>query len=105
MIIDAHLDLAFNALQLRRDLTTPVEEIRRQFKEIPGLMEGTGQPDYNVCINIATVGALFERKNVVGLYDGNLAYADAEFGRVVEALLPGPGHLFCQPALCLHRPL
>jgi K(+)-stimulated pyrophosphate-energized sodium pump len=37
-----------------------IEEIRRQFREIPGLMEGTGQPDYNACINIATVGALKE---------------------------------------------
>ncbi|MBC8225144.1 sodium-translocating pyrophosphatase [Candidatus Bathyarchaeota archaeon] len=37
-----------------------IEEIRRQFREIPGLMEGTGQPDYNACINIATVGALRE---------------------------------------------
>ena len=37
-----------------------IEEIRRQFREIPGLMEGTGQPDYNVCINIATKGALKE---------------------------------------------
>jgi K(+)-stimulated pyrophosphate-energized sodium pump len=37
-----------------------IEEIRRQFKEIPGLMEGTGQPDYSACINIATRGALRE---------------------------------------------
>jgi K(+)-stimulated pyrophosphate-energized sodium pump len=37
-----------------------IEEIRRQFREIPGLMEGTGKPDYNACINIATVGALKE---------------------------------------------
>ncbi|MEE8354515.1 MAG: sodium-translocating pyrophosphatase [Candidatus Bathyarchaeia archaeon] len=37
-----------------------IEEIRRQFREIPGLMEGTGIPDYNACINIATVGALKE---------------------------------------------
>ena len=37
-----------------------IEEIRRQFREIPGLMEGTGQPDYNACINIATKGALKE---------------------------------------------
>ncbi len=37
-----------------------IEEIRRQFREIPGLMEGTGQPDYNACINIATRGALKE---------------------------------------------
>ena len=37
-----------------------IEEIRRQFKEIPGLMEGTGHPDYTACINIATRGALRE---------------------------------------------
>jgi K(+)-stimulated pyrophosphate-energized sodium pump len=37
-----------------------IEEIRRQFREIPGLMEGTGQPDYDACISIATMGALKE---------------------------------------------
>ena len=31
-----------------------IREIRRQFKEIPGLMEGTAQPDSNRCIEIAT---------------------------------------------------
>ncbi len=37
-----------------------IEEIRRQFKEIPGLMEGTGTPEYGKCVNIATKGALTE---------------------------------------------
>ncbi|HUS78306.1 MAG TPA: sodium-translocating pyrophosphatase [Patescibacteria group bacterium] len=37
-----------------------IEEIRRQFREIPGLMEGTGKPDYAACVNIATTGALRE---------------------------------------------
>ena len=37
-----------------------IEEIRRQFREIPGLMEGTGRPDYVACVNIATKGALRE---------------------------------------------
>ena len=37
-----------------------VEEIRRQFKEIPGLMEGTGKPDYDRCIDISTQAALRE---------------------------------------------
>lgn len=37
-----------------------IEEIRRQFREIPGLMEGEGKPDYSACINIATRGALRE---------------------------------------------
>ncbi|HDJ21869.1 MAG TPA: sodium-translocating pyrophosphatase [Candidatus Bathyarchaeota archaeon] len=37
-----------------------IEEIRRQFKEIPGLMEGTATPEYQKCISIATTGALRE---------------------------------------------
>ena len=34
-----------------------VKEVRRQFKEIPGLMEGTGRPDYARCVEISTAGA------------------------------------------------
>ena len=35
-----------------------IEEIRRQFREIPGLREGTAEPDHNKCIDIATTSAL-----------------------------------------------
>lgn len=35
-----------------------IEEIRRQFREIPGLMEGKADPDYATCIDIATTAAL-----------------------------------------------
>ncbi|MBT3549283.1 MAG: sodium-translocating pyrophosphatase [Gammaproteobacteria bacterium] len=35
-----------------------INEIRRQFKEIPGLLEGTGKPDNGKCIEIATTAAL-----------------------------------------------
>jgi len=35
-----------------------IKEIRRQFKEIPGLMEGTAKPDSDKCIDIATTAAL-----------------------------------------------
>ena len=37
-----------------------VEEVRRQFKEIPGIMEGTGKPDTERCIEIATNASLKE---------------------------------------------
>jgi K(+)-stimulated pyrophosphate-energized sodium pump len=35
-----------------------IKEIRRQFKEIPGLLEGTGKPDTARCVDIATTAAL-----------------------------------------------
>ena len=37
-----------------------VEEVRRQFKEIPGLLEGTARPDTKTCIQISTQGAIKE---------------------------------------------
>ncbi|MDD3711157.1 MAG: sodium-translocating pyrophosphatase [Patescibacteria group bacterium] len=37
-----------------------ITEIRRQFREIPGLMEGTGKPEYNRCVDISTKAALRE---------------------------------------------
>ena len=37
-----------------------IEEVRRQFREIPGIMEGKGDPDYDQCVAISTKAALKE---------------------------------------------
>ena len=37
-----------------------IEEVRRQFKTIPGIMEGKGKPDYSSCVEISTQAALKE---------------------------------------------
>ena len=47
-------------LAVGRNAERMVEEVRRQFKEIPGLMEGKAKPDYARCVDIATKGALKE---------------------------------------------
>lgn len=39
-----------------------VEEVRRQFREIPGILEGEAKPDYETCISISSQGALKEMR-------------------------------------------
>jgi len=47
-------------LGVQKNAARMIEEVRRQFKEIPGLMEGKTKPDYAKCVDIATKGALEE---------------------------------------------
>jgi K(+)-stimulated pyrophosphate-energized sodium pump len=47
-------------LAVGRNAERMVEEVRRQFKEIPGLMEGKAKPDYARCVDIAAKGAIEE---------------------------------------------
>jgi K(+)-stimulated pyrophosphate-energized sodium pump len=74
-----------------------VNEIRRQFKEIPGLLEGTGKPDPARCVDIATKGALKRMivpglvavimPPVVGFWMGPVALAGALAGATVSGVL------------------
>lgn len=60
LFLGAALPLIFSAMTIGavgRVARQMVEEVRRQFKEIPGLMAGTGIPDYARCVAIATRGA------------------------------------------------
>jgi K(+)-stimulated pyrophosphate-energized sodium pump len=60
IFIGAMMVLVFSAMTLKavgRAAGSMVEEVRRQFKEMPGIMEGTTKPDYARCVAISTAGA------------------------------------------------
>ena len=57
LLIGAMLPFVFSAmamLAVGRAAGAMIEEVRRQFREIPGLLEGTGTADYRRCIDIST---------------------------------------------------
>jgi len=63
MFIGGTMPFIISALTMRSVGNAALEmvlEVRRQFKEIPGLMEGTGEPDYQKCIAISTKSSLRE---------------------------------------------
>jgi len=60
-LIGGMLVFFFAALAIRAVGTAAgsmIEEVRRQFRENPGIMEGTAEPSYSQCVDIATRGAL-----------------------------------------------
>ena len=60
MFLGAMMAFVFCAMTMKavgRAAGDMVNEVRRQFREIPGIMEGTGQPDYARCVSISTRGA------------------------------------------------
>ena len=51
---------AFTMESVSKAAYSMIEEVRRQFREIPGIMEGKGKPDYASCVDISTKAALRE---------------------------------------------
>ena len=63
LLIGGMLPFMFSALTMdsvSKAANKMIEEVRRQFKTIPGIMEGTGTPDYSTCVAISTQAALKE---------------------------------------------
>lgn len=60
MFIGGMMAFVFCAMTMKavgRAAGAMVDEVRRQFREIPGIMEGTGKPDFARCVDISTAGA------------------------------------------------
>lgn len=63
LFLGGMLPFFFSALAIQavgRAAEKMIDEVRRQFREIPGIMEGTGEPQYERCVDISTAASLRE---------------------------------------------
>ncbi|EMG01860.1 V-type H(+)-translocating pyrophosphatase [Leptospira borgpetersenii str. Noumea 25] len=63
LMFGAMLPFLFTAMTMKsvgKAAVDMVEEVRKQFREIPGIMEGKNKPDYKRCVDISTTAALRE---------------------------------------------
>jgi len=99
LLVGAMLPYWFSAMTMKsvgKAALAMVEEVRRQFNTIPGLMEGTARPDYRTCVEISTQASLSEMVPpgalvmltpvVVGVLFGTRALAGVLAGALVSGV-------------------
>ena len=98
LLIGGMLPFAFSALTMdsvSKAAYKMIEEVRRQFREIPGILEGKSKPDYSSCVSISTRAALREMiipgvmAVVAPLLVGMLLGAEALGGLLAGSLVTG----------------
>ena len=100
LLIGGMLPFAFSAMTMdsvSKAAYKMIEEVRRQFREIPGILEGTGKPEYGSCVSISTRAALHEMiipgimavavPLIVGLLFGTEALGGLLAGSLVTGVL------------------
>jgi len=98
ILIGGMLPFVFSAMTMEsvsKAAYKMIEEVRRQFHTIPGILEGTAKPDYTTCVAISTQAALHEMMVpgimavVVPLLVGLLLGTEALGGLLAGALVTG----------------